>query len=142
MNSTDACSSPGLPSAQDFELALETRAESEVDIRSEAEVEDDVENEDDDDDDESESNQPGKFTSCLQFFLTFKVPITALPALPARPTATMNALVGRLSVRNPSLRTDRVLNTTRPSNMEAYLNQLTGLENANPCSHFQKGAGI
>jgi hypothetical protein len=55
MNLLGARSSPRLSSAQDFELAPENRAESEV------EVEGDVENEDD----ESEGDQLGKFTGCL-----------------------------------------------------------------------------
>jgi hypothetical protein len=54
----------------------------------------------------------------------------------------MTALAARSVVRDPEVREGRNLNTGRPSNMEAYLGQLTGSENANPCSHCQKGAGI
>jgi len=57
MNFTGASSSSGLSVAQDFEPALENRAESEVGVENK----DDVEN----GDDKSEGDQPGKFTGSL-----------------------------------------------------------------------------
>ena len=86
MNSTDASSPSSSGSAQDFEPALETRAESEVDVGGEVEVDDD-----DDDDDESESGQPGKFTGSFRFLLT----INSAYSRPARPPNRHNECSGR-----------------------------------------------
>jgi hypothetical protein len=55
----------------------------------------------------------------------------------------MTALADMPLVRNAPIRQGRTLNLARSSNMEAYLGQLTGQENATPCMHCgQKSAGI
>jgi hypothetical protein len=68
--------------------------------------------------------------------------LPTMPALPPKATGAMTALSALVIVRNPDLRLDRTLNTTRPSNLEALLGQTVGQVNAVQCGHCQAGSGL
>jgi hypothetical protein len=70
------------------------------------------------------------------------LPAPALPALPARPSQAMLSLSQRVAVRIPRLRPGRLINTARPTNLEALLGQFTGQLNSPGCTHCTGGHGV
>ena len=67
--------------------------------------------------------------------------VVALPPLPPRRTAAMTSLLALPFLRAPAPRPGRNPHTNRPSNLEAWLGQVTGQVQVPGCGHCMAGSG-